>query len=357
MKKKPDAPPLDLRHPALSESRPHFVDNRNGNTLDVAFIQHLQALRAGNMLPWGVSIASAFFDVPGFQRVAEALEQVGQIRLLLGADPLPEAIRGIPRPGEPREAEAIPLAAGRGAPTAGRWGFATPATCSRLTPRRTQPSARLLEILETGKIEVRRCEDRFLPAKAILFDLEGGGVLAGTSNFSLAGLQEPTGLTLGHYEGPVVNKVEEWFKELWDAAVPYDLAAAVERLTADYPPYLIYLAVLNELYGDELGEEEQDVGPIPITNFQKHGVWRALRILQEFNGVLIADGVGLGKTFLAGEIIRRYLEERKRVLLVCPAALRDSTWADFPTAFSCSSTASPTRSWPATGNSAARATP
>ena len=73
MKKKPDAPPLDLRHPALSESRPHFVDNRNGNTLDVAFIQHLQALRAGNMLPWGASIATGFFDVPGFNLLADDL--------------------------------------------------------------------------------------------------------------------------------------------------------------------------------------------------------------------------------------------------------------------------------------------
>jgi Helicase conserved C-terminal domain len=43
-------------------------------------------------------------------------------------------------------------------------------------------------------------------------------------------------------------------------------------LTADYPPYLIFLAVLRELYGEELAEELEDQGPIPITTIQKHGV-------------------------------------------------------------------------------------
>lgn len=51
--------------------------------------------------------------------------------------------------------------------------------------------------------------------------------------------------------------------------------------------------------------------------------------MRKCGGVLIADGVGLGKTYLAGEIIRLYRARRQRVLLVCPAALRDSTWDEF----------------------------
>ena len=96
-----------------------------------------------------------------------------------------------------------------------------------------------------------------------------------------------------------------------------------------FPPYLVFLRVLMELYGSELEEELEDEGTLSLTQFQKHGVWRAMRLLEKYRGVLIADGVGLGKTFTAGEIMRRFIEQRQRILLVCPAQLRDTTWKDF----------------------------
>ena len=176
---------------------------------------------------------------------------------------------------------------------------------------------------------MRRYEDNFLYSRAFLFHVAGGGVVAGASNFSASGLSTTPGLSLGHYEDAVVGKVEGWFEDLWAAGVPFDLAELYGRLFDDYDPYIIYLAVLNHLYGSELQEEEKEEGLIPITSFQKHGVWRARRILQKYGGVLVADGVGLGKTFVAGEIMREYRDNRQRVLLVSPAALRDSTWDQF----------------------------
>jgi hypothetical protein len=56
---------------------------------------------------------------------------------------------------------------------------------------------------------------------------------------------------------------------------------------------------------------------------------RALRLLRERSGVIVADEVGLGKTFIAGDIIRVYRSDRQRALLVCPAQLRDTTWSKF----------------------------
>ncbi len=328
MKNWPQNPGLDPQHPSLSAERPHFVDNSEGNTLDAAILRHLEALRDNQTLPWGISILSAFFDVPGFRRVADALEQVGKVRLLLGADPLPEASRDIPGPGADREPRRSRNLLARALQQLDE-GLCRARDLLPFDLQTDSTVRRLIDLLDSAKIEVRRCEDRFLPAKAILFDIDGGGVLAGTANFSLAGMQEPTSLTLGHYQDPVVTRVVDWFEDLWTAAVPYDLADLYRRLMTDYPPYLIYLAVLRELYGDELEEEQEEEGQIPVTTFQKHGVWRALKILQKFNGVLIADGVGLGKTFLAGEIITRYVNRRQRVLLICPAALRDNTWKDF----------------------------
>src|SRR4029077_6107489 len=50
---------------------------------------------------------------------------------------------------------------------------------------------------------------------------------------------------------------------------------------------------------------------------------------RDCGGVVVADEVGLGKTFIAAEIIRLYHNRRQRALLVCPAQLRDTTWKKF----------------------------
>jgi superfamily II DNA or RNA helicase len=59
-------------------------------------------------------------------------------------------------------------------------------------------------------------------------------------------------------------------------------------------------------------------------------VWRAKRILARRNGVIVADEVGLGKTFIAGELIyEASVTRRQKVLVIAPATLRDSTWRPF----------------------------
>ena len=53
----------------------------------------------------------------------------------------------------------------------------------------------------------------------------------------------------------------------------------------------------------KLMRNDDDEG-LPLTSFQKHGVFRALRLIKETGGVIVADEVGLGKTFIAGEILK-----------------------------------------------------
>lgn len=324
-------PAMDPRHPALSPTRPLFIDNRDGNTLDRALAQHLQALRREMALPWELCIATAFFNVPGFDLLADELAHVGHVWLLLGAEPTPEAARPPRQPGDPPEPAFTRKLVGDALKTLDA-GLARARDLLPFDEATDAAVRRLLGLLHSGKIEVRRYEEQFLHAKAFIFRVVGGGTVVGSSNLTYGGLRGNLELNLGHYEDPVVGKVERWFDELWAKATPFDLAATFDRLMAEYPPYLIYLRVLYALYGDELEQEEEELraaGEIPLTTFQQHGVWRALRILRKFGGVLIADGVGLGKTFIAGEILRMYRERRQRVLLICPAALRDSEWAKF----------------------------
>lgn len=296
--------------------------------LDRAIHEHLQALSRESALAWGLDITTAYFNLGGFRLIADDLGRIGRVRLLLGAEPTPEAVLPVRRPEDPREPEFTERQIRQGLDALDR-GLHRGRDLLPFDQDTDYAVRTLLEFLYSGKVEVRRYERQFLHAKAYLFRVEGGGMLVGSSNLTHAGLRGNIELNLGHYEDEGVSKVEAWFEELWNEASPFDLGALFERLMAEYPPYLIFLRVLEQLYGSELGEEEAEKGELPLTSFQQHGVWRALRILQDCGGVLVADGVGLGKTFMAAEIIRLYRERRQKALLVCPAALRDSTWMRF----------------------------
>ncbi|QYU70622.1 hypothetical protein J4558_11100 [Leptolyngbya sp. 15MV] len=138
-------------------------------------------------------------------------------------------------------------------------------------------------------------------------------------------------LNLGVEDGAAFAQARAWYDRLWNAAEPYDLAALFEEPEATFPPWLIFLRILFQLYGAELDAEERTEAEITLTDFQKDGLARAKRILREHGGVIVADEVGLGKTFIAGELLLAATRPpaRARALLICPAALRDTTWDKF----------------------------
>lgn len=313
------------------DSRPLFVDNRDGNTLDLALRHYLGALRAKAGDGIELSIASAYFNVAGFRLIADELARAKIVKLLLGAEPVPESVRPPRKPGdraEPAATEEAVAVALRALET----GLRRERDLLPFDAEADRAVRELTVLLHSGKIEVRRYARHFLHAKAFLFRVQSGGVIVGSSNLTSGGLRGNLELDLAHYDDQLVARVGQWFDELWSGAEPFNLAAMFDELMAEFSPYLIYLRVLFELYKDDLlGDEIEDGKPneIPLTSFQQHGVLRARRLLRRYGGVLVADGVGLGKTFMAGEIVRQYRERRQRVLLICPASLRDSTWADF----------------------------
>jgi len=308
--------------------RPVFIDNRDGNTLQKAITAHLHSLRKAGATPEELCISTAYFNPQGLELLAGEAEHIGRIRLLLGVEPTPETLTRRRNPDDPPEPKFTRVWISNELEKLEK-GLRTDRDLLPFDPATDRAVRRLLGFLRSGKVESRRYRGHFLHAKAFLFRGPDRGILSGSSNLTAAGLRTNLELNFGFYDDPLVGKVEEWFDELWDEAEPFDLAAIYEELLQEYPPYLIYLKVLWQLYGDELRAEEEAAGRIPITTFQKHGVWRARRILEKYGGVLIADGVGLGKTFLAGELIRGYRDRRQRVLLICPASLRDSVWQQF----------------------------
>lgn len=312
-----------------------FIDNRNGQTLAKA----LEAVLTGrgaweNPIPRELDVATAFFSPAGFSRVAPHVEKLQHIRLLLGAEPPPESVVARRHLDETREAWAARRL---------REGLTQLETGLR-AERDQLPFSRssagairaLLAVLRSGRMDVRLYRDAFLHAKAYLFSAgeEGtyernSGLIVGSSNLTGAGMGSNLELNLGRYDDPVAEQGRRWFEELWEQAVPFDLAALYELPFAEWTPWDIFLRVLWQLYGSEVDDDQKLDRDLPLTSFQEHGVARALRLIRGLGGVIVADEVGLGKTFIAGEILRRYNQQRQRALLICPASLRDTTWKKF----------------------------
>lgn len=311
-------------------AKPELAVNRAGSTVAKAlnsFIREPTTHRVGGA---GVDIATAYFNVGGHALLADALDQATRTRLLLGAEPTPPEQR--PRP-LGRESH-LPTRAARD-----RMRHAVAEHETHLLSDRDllgfdrevdAQTQRLIDWLRSGRVEVRRLESRFLHGKAFLVSDGDHGVIAGSSNLTAAGLTANAELNLGAYQPHTVQQVRQWYDELWDEASEYDLASLFEARFEPHAPYLIFLRMLWERYADELEDEHRDETEIHLTSFQTDGVWRARRILDRLNGVLIADEVGLGKTFIAGEMIREAaLDRRQRVLVVTPATLRDGPWRRF----------------------------
>jgi hypothetical protein len=322
----------DLKPPG----RPAFIDNRDGNTLTAALgalLGPAPRRLEGESWPDGpideLCVTTAFFHPAGFGQVRELLEAIPKVRLLIGAELPPEAAfapRAPGDPGEPAFTRARVVRRLREIETGIRRerDRAVPFTYAA-----TRDLRHLIALLRSGRVEVRSYDRAFLHAKAYIFGGTAPGFVAGSSNFTRAGLASNLELNLGAYDPDLLARAKAWFEDLWRDGVPLDLAEIIEQPPTEYTPYEIFLRVLLKLYGDEVEEEAKADRNVPLTSFQQHGVVRALRIMERCGGAIVADEVGLGKTHIAGAIIERALEERQRVLLLCPATVRDNTWKRF----------------------------
>lgn len=316
----------------MADSR--LIDNRDGNTLAQSIADILgENSAAEGQLSDCLRFASAFFTPAGFKNVARHLDSVAELRLMLGAEP-------------PAESQSIHRDVGE---SDGKFEIRrlkeglTQLERGLRFQRDQMPFSKsseasiraLLKELQSGKLVVRLYRNAFMHAKAYIFSDQADGeykrssLIVGSSNLTGAGMRSNLELNLGRQDDPVAREAVTWFDELWDEADDFDLAELYELPFADWSPWDVFLRVLWQLYGDEVDADKKYDRDLPLTSFQEHGVARALRLIDDLGGVIVADEVGLGKTFIAGEILRRYNQRRQRALLICPAALRDNTWRHF----------------------------
>ena len=291
-------------------------------------------LRENKVTPPPIAIATAYINPAGFALLADELETAPRVRLLLGAEPEEDSVRAMTSGDADQDARRDAAIAHHQA-----WLEAERDTMG-FARVPTSEAKRMVEWLQrhdpegTARVEVRRYTGGFLHGKTYLVeDGAAQAAIAGSSNMTFAGLAHNAELNLGTGGGTsAAGKVREWFEHFWDISETYDLAELYGRLWDPHTPWAVYLRMLWELYGEHLDADESPnvrTG-LNLTRFQADGVARMERLLDEHGGVLVADEVGLGKTYLAGEVIYRTANiNRQRVLIVAPAALKTSMWEPF----------------------------
>lgn len=316
------------------EQLPAFATNNPSMTVAAEINKMYRIIRSKLAVTPAAAIATAYINPAGFALLADELSQVPRVRLLLGAEPQEDIVRAIAG-----EDEGVVERIASALAEHDAWMKAERDTMGfeRHASRNAQHMVEWLRSEnEHGgpRVEVRRYTEGFLHGKAYISDDSTlAAVLAGSSNMTLSGLSRNAELNLGYPAGDPnhVKNVRDWFEDLWDASEPYDLAGYYEQQWAPHTPWSVFLRMLWELYGSHLDEEAQPKATaFNLTRFQADGVARMERLLDELGGVLVADEVGLGKTFLAAEVIHKATEQnRQRVLVIAPAALRTSMWEPF----------------------------
>ena len=172
-------------------------------------------------------------------------------------------------------------------------------------------------------------------------------VVSGTSNFTAPGLgvlpSKIHALNTKHENNSVALNLLKWFGTVWDdPAAAQDvkdkLLENIEALAADKPANQIYFLTLFNLFRDFIEDLEAEKIIRTKTGFkdtliwnklykfQRDGVIGAIDKLERYNGCIIADSVGLGKTFEALAVIKYYELRNDRVLVLAPKKLREN-WA------------------------------
>ena len=130
------------------------------------------------------------------------------------------------------------------------------------------------------------------------------------------------------------------FDEAWNSGELDDVTEAViDGITAMYQenaPELVYFAALYRIFNEFLDDVSEDVLPNEGVGFRESAVWSKLydfqrdavlaiiNKLETYNGCILADSVGLGKTFTALAVIKYYESRNRNVLVLCPKKLKDN---------------------------------
>lgn len=285
-----------------------------------------------------LSIISAYFTVFAYGDLKEELSKVDEVRFLFSE---PTFVKHMEDVKDPREFELARRSREVGVGGAGleltlRNNLnqrALARECAQwIRSRGTFKSARVSRSIQAGAtylVENTSCDDHAFMGAAADFTQEGLGYE-----------RRPHSVTcVSHFEGDnEASGLKAMFESIWEnpdlvEEVTNQVAAQIETLYRENSPEFIYFLTLYHLFRDFM-EDDKDNGIRPGLKFEESVVWNklydfqkdavvgAIRKLEKYKGCIIADSVGLGKTYEALAIMKYYQERNDRILVLCPKRLR-----------------------------------
>ncbi|HRD87322.1 MAG TPA: helicase-related protein [Accumulibacter sp.] len=286
-----------------------------------------EKVSAGSQL----SVVSAYFTIHAYQALREKLDPVRRVRFLFGE---PRFIGSL----DPEKTE--------------RKRFAIEDDGLELANRLQQRKiafdcARWLD----EKVDIRSVLDaNFVHGK--MYHVDDGRrehAIVGSSNFTRRGLGISSTpnieLNLIVDSDRDRSDLKSWFDEIWDdeklvSDVKDEVLRYLEQLYVNHAPEFIYFKTLYHVFERFISGQDADAALFEQTaiidteiwkalfDFQKDGVKGAIHKINAHNGCILADSVGLGKTYSALAVIKYFELRNHRVLVLCPKKLRDN-WTVF----------------------------
>ena len=194
-----------------------------------------------------------------------------------------------------------------------------------------------IEWIKSGKIKIKICADKNVHAKVYIVRndetvsaLQYGNVITGSSNFSYNGLQNNIEFNVELKNRNEVDYSLMFFNNLWNSAIEItDLVDEIVKnetwMNTSVTPYKMFLKTLYSYFEEEIGDNNVDIerpDDFMHLEYQDHAVIQAKRILEKHGGVIIADVVGLGKTYIAA-MLGKYLGAKKRCLFIVPPVVQE----------------------------------
>ncbi|MFH5884699.1 helicase-related protein [Halalkalibaculum sp. DA3122] len=231
-----------------------------------------------------------------------------------------------------------------------------------------------VSFLKQDDVFAKTLEPNFCHAKVYIYrstnqEPQHNYYISGSSNLTEAGigLKETNNVELNVAEfgsSAQYKEMVKWFEDLWNRPEAHKqkivveedeegneverkvnfkqyLIEEIEKIFEEYTPRDIYFKILYELFKDQLltgqddpeftrqmGRLENTVIYQALYEFQRKGVLSLIKMLQKYNGAILADAVGLGKTWSALAILKYYQLQGRETIVLCPKKL-EANWRQY----------------------------